>query len=149
MKNTSKMLVLVLLTFIASSCLKKIVDSVAPSGSASIVANGTSLTLATPTAVTLLKVVTIEAKKDNSGFVIILNQADISAGKTYDLKSSTGVFTFFSEGTYYSPNTGSLTITKFTDNKIVEGKFNFDGNAVGSTTKKMTATGTFSVNIVL
>lgn len=149
MKNTSKILVLFLLAIVASSCLKKIKEDLTPSGTASIVANGTTVDLGTPTAVTLLGIVTVEALKDKNGFTLVLNKADIKAGKTYDLKSSTGVFTFLSEGSYYVPNTGQLEITKFTDNKIVEGKFNFEGNAVGSVSKRMTATGTFSVNIIL
>lgn len=149
MKNTSKILVLFLVTFIASSCFKKLKEDLLPSGTATLIANGTNVSLGTPTAVTLLGVVTIEANKDKSGYTILLNKSDIKEGKTYDLKSSTGVFTFQHDGTFYSPSTGTLEITKFTDNKIVEGKFNFEGNAVGSTSKKMTASGTFSVNIIL
>ncbi len=137
------------LALTTSSCLKKIKEDLTPSGTASIIANGTTVDLGTPTGVTLLGIVTVEALKDKNGFTLVLNKADIKAGKIYDLKSSTGVFTFLSEGTYYVPNTGSLEITKFTDNKIVEGKFNFEGNAVGSVSKRMTATGTFSVNIIL
>ena len=149
MKSTKKILVLFLLTFVASSCFKKLKESVMPSGSASIVANGTSVDLGKPTAVTLLGVVTVEALKDKNGFTLLLNKSDIKAGKTYDLKTSTGVFSFLYEGAYYSPSTGTLEITKFTDNKIVEGKFNFDGSVVGVSSKKMTASGTFSVNIIL
>ena len=149
MKSTKKILVLFLLTFVASSCFKKLKESVMPSGSASIVANGTSVDLGKPTAVTLLGVVTVEALKDKNGFTLLLNKPDIKAGKTYDLKTSTGVFSFLYEGAYYSPSTGTLEITKFTDNKIVEGKFNFDGSVVGVSSKKMTASGTFSVNIIL
>lgn len=149
MKNASKILVLFVLTLFVSSCFKKLKEDLTPSGSATLIANGTNVNLGTPTAVTLLGVVTIEANKDKSGYTILLNKADIKAGKTYDLKSSTGVFTFQHDGTFYSPSTGTLEITKFTDNKIVEGKFSFDGNAVGSTSKKMTASGTFSVNIIL
>lgn len=149
MKNTTKILVLFLVTFIASSCFKKIKEDLIPSGSATLIANGTNVSLGTPTAVTLLGVVTIEANKDKSGYTILLNKSDIKEGKTYDLKSSTGVFTYQHDGTFYSPSTGTLEITKFTDNKIVEGKFSFDGNAVGSTSKKMTASGTFSVSIIL
>ena len=149
MKSTKKILVLFLLTFVASSCFKKLKESVMPSGSASIVANGTSVDLGKPTAVTLLGVVTVEALKDKNGFTLLLNKSDIKAGKTYDLKTSTGVFSFLYDGAYYSPSTGTLEITKFTDNKIVEGKFNFDGSVVGVSSKKMTASGTFSVNIIL
>lgn len=149
MKNTAKILVLFLVALVMSSCFKKLKDDLTPSGSATLIANGTNVSLGTPTAVTLLGVVTIEANKDKSGYTILLNKSDIKAGKTYDLKSSTGVFTFLHDGTYYSPSTGTLEITKFTDNKIVEGKFSFEGNAVGSTSKKMTASGTFSVNIIL
>lgn len=149
MKNTTKILVLFLVALVMSSCFKKLKDDLTPSGSATLIANGTNVSLGTPTAVTLLGVVTIEANKDKSGYTILLNKSDIKVGKTYDLKSSTGVFTFLHDGTYYSPSTGTLEITKFTDNKIVEGKFSFEGNAVGSTSKKMTASGTFSVNIIL
>jgi hypothetical protein len=132
MKNTTKIFVLLLLTVIASSCFKKIKED-----------------LGTPTGVTLLGIVTVEALKNKNGFTLVLNKSDIKPGKTYDLKSSTGVFTFLNDGTYYVPNTGTLEITKFTDNKIVEGKFNFEGAAVGSVSKRMTATGTFSVSIIL
>ncbi|WP_394994211.1 hypothetical protein [Emticicia sp.] len=148
MKTTSKILILFLLSLIATSCFKKLKEDLTPDGTASIVANGTIVDLGKPTAVTLLGVVTVEALKNKSGFTLLLNKTDIKAGKTYDLKSSTGVFTFLNEGTYYVPNTGSLEITKFTDNKIVEGKFNFEGAAVGSISKRMTATGTFTVNII-
>lgn len=148
MKTTSKILILFLLSLIATSCFKKLKEDLTPAGTASIVANGTIVDLGKPTAVTLLGVVTVEALKNKSGFTLLLNKTDIKAGKTYDLKSSTGVFTFLNEGTYYVPNTGSLEITKFTDNKIVEGKFNFEGAAVGSISKRMTATGTFTVNII-
>lgn len=149
MKNTTKILVLFLVALVMSSCFKKLKDDLTPSGSATLIANGTNISLGTPTAVTLLGVVTIEANKDKSGYTILLNKSDIKEGKIYDLKSSTGVFTFLHDGTYYSPSTGTLEITKFTDNKIVEGKFSFEGNAVGSTNKKMTASGTFSINIIL
>ncbi len=149
MKKTSKVLILFMISLVATSCLKKITENIVPSGTASIISNGTTFNLGTPTAVTVLGVVTVEALKDKSGFTLLLNKSDISTGKTYDLKSSTGVFTFLSEGTYYVPNTGSLEITKFTDNKIVEGKFNFEGSAVGSVSKRMTASGIFSVNIIL
>jgi branched-subunit amino acid transport protein AzlD len=149
MKNTTKIFVLLLLTVIASSCFKKIKEDLTPSGSASITANGTTVDLGTPTGVTLLGIVTVEALKNKNGFTLVLNKSDIKPGKTYDLKSSTGVFTFLNDGTYYVPNTGTLEITKFTDNKIVEGKFNFEGAAVGSVSKRMTATGTFSVSIIL
>ena len=148
MKTTSKILILFLLSLIATSCFKKLKEDLTPDGTASIVANGTIVDLGKPTAVTLLGVVTVEALKNKSGFTLLLNKTDIKAGKTYDLKSSIGVFTFLNEGTYYVPNTGSLEITKFTDNKIVEGKFNFEGAAVGSISKRMTATGTFTVNII-
>ena len=148
MKSISKILILFLLSLIATSCFKKLKEDLTPAGTASIVANGTIVDLGKPTAVTLLGVVTVEALKNKSGFTLLLNKTDIKAGKTYDLKSSTGVFTFLNEGTYYVPNTGSLEITKFTDNKIVEGKFNFEGAAVGSISKRMTATGTFTVNII-
>jgi hypothetical protein len=149
MKSISKVFILCLFTIIASSCVKKIIDDILPSGSASIVANGNTINLGKPTAVTLLGVVTIEAMKDKNGFTLLLNKSDIKTGKTYDLKSSTGVFTFLYDGAYYSPSTGTLEITKFTDNKIVEGKFSFDGSVVGISNKKMTATGTFSIDIVL
>ncbi len=149
MKNTPKILVLFLVALVMSSCFKKLKDDLTPSGSATLIANGTNVSLGIPTAVTLLGVVTIEANKDKSGYTILLNKSDIKEGKTYDLKSSTGVFTFQHDGTFYSPSTGTLEITKFTDNKVVEGKFSFEGNAVGSTSKKMTANGTFSVNIIL
>lgn len=149
MKSTTKILILLLVTVVASSCLKKIKEDLTPSGSASITANGTTVDLGTPKAVTVLGVVTVEALKDKNGFTLLLNKSEIKTGKTYDLKSSTGVFTFLNDGTYYVPNTGLLEITKFTDNKIVEGKFNFEGAAVGSVSKRMTATGVFSVNIIL
>lgn len=149
MKNTPQILVLLILILSVSSCFKKLKEDLTPSGSATLIANGTNVSLGIPTAVTLLGVVTIEANKDKSGYTILLNKSDIKEGKTYDLKSSTGVFTFQHDGTFYSPSTGTLEITKFTDNKIVEGKFSFEGNAVGSTSKKMTANGTFSVNIIL
>ena len=149
MNSTTKILVLFLLTFVASSCFKKLKESVMPSGSASIIANGTRVDLGKPTAVTLLGIVTVEALKDKSGFTLLLNKSDIKAGKTYDLKTSTGVFSFLYDGAYYSPSIGTLEITNFTDNKIVEGKFNFDGSVVGVSSKKMTASGIFSVNIIL
>ncbi|WP_435355842.1 hypothetical protein [Emticicia sp. SJ17W-69] len=149
MKNTTKVLILLLVSVLATSCLKKIKEDLTPAGSASITANGTTVTLGTPTAVTVLGVVTVEALKDKNGFTLILNKSDIKVGKTYDLKGSTGFFTFLNDGTYYVPNTGLLEITKFTDNKIVEGKFNFEGAAVGSVSRRMTATGTFSVSIIL
>lgn len=149
MKNTPKILVLFLVALVMSSCFKKLKDDLTPSGSATLIANGTNVSLGIPTAITLLGVVTIEANKDKSGYTILLNKSDIKEGKTYDLKSSTGVFTFQHDGTFYSPSTGTLKITKFTDNKVVEGKFSFEGNAVGITSKKMTANGTFSVNIIL
>ncbi len=148
MKNTTKILLLFLAVSF-SSCLKKITENITPAGTASITASGTTINLGTPTAVTLLGVVTVEALKDKNGFTLLLNKTDIKTGKTYDLKSSAGVFSFIYEGTYYSPSTGLLEITKFTDNKIVEGKFNFEGSAVGSVTKRITASGTFSVNIIL
>lgn len=128
-------MVLFLVALMLSSCFKKLKEDLLPSGSATLIANGTNVSLGTPTAVTLLGVVTIEANKDKSGYTILLNKSDIKEGKTYDLKSSTGVFTFLHDGTYYSPNSGTLEITKFTDNKIVEGKFSFDENTVGSTSK--------------
>jgi hypothetical protein len=149
MKNTPQILVLLILILSVSSCFKKLKEDLTPSGSATLIANGTNVSLGIPTAVTLLGVVTIEANKDKSGYTILLNKSDIKEGKTYDLKSSTGVFTFQHDGTFYSPSTGTLEITKFTDNKVVEGKFSFEGNAVGSTSKKMNANGTFSVNIIL
>jgi hypothetical protein len=149
MKNTTKILVLFLLTVVASSCLKKIKEDLTPSGTASIVVNGTTVDLGTPTAVTLFGIVTVEALKNKNGFTLVLNKSDIKAGKTYDLKSSTGIFTFLNDGTYYVPSTGTLEITKFTDNKIVEGVFNFEGAAAGSVSKRMSATGTFSVSIIL
>ena len=148
MKNTTKILLL-FLAISCSSCIKKITENITPAGTASITASGTTINLGTPTAVTLLGVVTVEALKDKNGFTLLLNKADIKTGKTYDLKSSAGTFSFIYEGTYYSPSTGLLEITKFTDNKIVEGKFNFEGSAVGSVTKRITASGTFSVNIIL
>ncbi|AFK01847.1 hypothetical protein Emtol_0694 [Emticicia oligotrophica DSM 17448] len=149
MKNYSKIIALLLtISLVTTSCFKKIKEELLPSGSATLIANGTSVDLGTPTAITALGVVTIEANKNKSGYTILLNKTDIKAGKVYDLKSSTGVFTFFHEGTYYSPSTGNLEITKFTDNKVVEGKFSFDGNAVGNTSKKMTASGYFSINII-
>lgn len=149
MKNTSKVLALILMTLLISSCFKTLKEELLPLGSATLIANGMNVSLGTPTAVSLLGVTTIQCNKDKSGYTILLNKSDIKEGKTYDLKSSTGVFTFQHEGTFYSPNTGILEITKFTNNKILEGKFNFDGNAVGSTSKKMTASGTFSVIIIL
>ncbi len=105
MKSTPKILVLFLVALVMSSCFKKLKDDLTPSGSATLIANGTNVSLGTPTAVTLLGVVTIEANKDKSGYTILLNKSDIKAGKTYDLKSSTGVFTFLHDGTYYSPST--------------------------------------------
>ncbi len=148
MKNTTKTLLLFLFAVSFSSCIKKIAESITPAGSASITASGTTVNLGTPTAVTLLGVVTVEALKDKNGFTLLLNKTDIKTGKTYDLKGSAGTFSFIYEGTYYSPSTGLLEITKFTDNKIVEGKFNFEGSAVGSITKRITASGAFSVNII-
>lgn len=151
MKNTSKILLLVFISFVASSCFKKLKEKITPtpSGTASIVANGKTIDLGKPTAVTLLGVVTVEAIKDKNGFTLLLNKSDIKAGKTYNLKSSTGVFSFLYEGAYYSPKTGTLEITNFTDNKIVEGKFSFDGSVVGVSNKTITASGTFSVDIIL
>lgn len=144
----SKFLLFFLVAVSLSSCFKKLKDSVTPEGTAKIVFDGKSVTLNTPTAVTLLGVVTIEGKKDKSSFTILLNKADIKTGKSYDLKSSTGFFTFIYEGTVYLANSGTLDITNFKDNSIVEGKFNFEGTPVGKTTKT-TISGEFSAKIVI
>lgn len=151
MKNNSKILLLVFVSLVVSSCFNKLKEKITPtpSGTASIVADGKTIDLGKPTAVTLLGVVTVEAIKDKNGFTLLLNKADIKTGKTYDLKSSTGVFSFLYDGAYYSPSKGTLEITNFTDNKIVEGKFSFDGSVVGISNKSISATGTFSINIIL
>lgn len=147
MKKSQSILILFVLSFLFSSCLKKVLD-VTPDGDATMTIDGKKTTLKTPTSVSLMGVVTITAGDTKNGYTIILNKADIKAGKQYDLKNAVGFFTILYEGDAYIPSTGTLEITDFKDNKIVEGKFTLDGNRV---TKKedVSFSGNFSVKIIL
>lgn len=59
-----------------------------------------------------------------------------------------GVFPFLYDRAFIRQVKAHLKIN-FTNNKIVEGKFSFDGSVVEISNKTISVTGTFSIDIIL
>lgn len=153
MKNIKKYALIALTGILFASCLGRAIGPNAGESRGSLTANvdGSSWKSQDVTAVTLFgSLILTGDRNDDSNFSITFLGSEPQVG-TYTLPSEgenilSGITFTNKDGESYIPVSGELKITKFRDNSVVEGEFEFEGTDFNGNTVSI-KNGKFDVTI--
>lgn len=152
MKTISKLLWIFAISTL-TSCVGSIIDPTpANGGKLTATIDGKSFKAKDVSAVSLFGSLVVTADNGDESIGITLILTEIKQGQTFDLSTSSGSslvgISYSNKDHSFTSKSGELKITKFNDNKVIEGNFDmigtdFNGNEIAI------SKGEFEANIVL